>query len=63
MPRKTVKEVLMERDGMTAEEAKELIDDAGTAFYEYISNGDMNSAENVCEEFFGLEPDYIDEFI
>ena len=55
--------VLMKRDGMTYEEADNLIDEAREALQNYLDEGDSFGAENVCEEFFGLEPDYLDELI
>ena len=58
----TIKQVLMQRDNMTAEAADELIADAQATFDAYIQEGDTESAENICEEFFGLEPDYLVEF-
>ena len=55
--------VLMKRDGMTYEEANNLIDEAREALQNYLDEGDSFGAENVCEEFFGLEPDYLYELI
>ena len=55
--------VLMKRDGMTYEEANNLIDEAKEALQNYLDAGDSFGAENVCEEFFVLEPDYLDELI
>ena len=53
-----IKEVLMRRDKMTSEEADELIAEARTELEERIANGN-SSADDICEEFFGLEPDYV----
>jgi hypothetical protein len=58
-----IKDILMRRDRMTGCEADDLIEDAKNALAEYLSNGDDEAAENICEEFFGLEPDYLDELI
>ena len=55
----TLKQVLMRRDGLTSQEANEAIQEAHEALRSYLEDGDMEAAENVCEEFFGLEPDYI----
>lgn len=55
--------ILMKRDGMTYEEANNLIDEAKEALQNYLDEGDSFGAENVCEEFFGLEPDYLYELI
>ena len=58
-----IKRVLMERDGMTSSEANSLIQEAREALEEYMENGDHESAEQVCSEFFGLEPDYLFELM
>jgi len=48
---------------MSSEEADELIAEAREAFNEYLACGEMEYAEDICEEYFGLEPDYLDEFM
>ena len=60
---RSIKAILMERDGMTAEEASQLIKDAREDFNERMAEGDLGAAEDVLEEYFGLEPDYIFELI
>lgn len=57
----SIKEVLMKRDCMTEEEAELLIAEAKDALEAYIADGDMMSAMDICEEYFGLEPDYLEE--
>lgn len=59
----SIKQILMRRDNMTAAEAESLIQDAFNAFHDYLVEDDFEQAYNVCEEYFGLEPDYIDELI
>ena len=59
----TIKQVLMRRDGMTADEADDLIEDAKGNLHHYLEIGDMEAAENICQEYFGLEPDYIMELL
>ena len=61
--RDSIKSILMSRDEMSPEEADELIAQAREAFYEYIECGEMEYAEEICSEYFGLEPDYLDEFM
>ena len=56
-------EVLMNRDNMTKKEAIELIKEARKQLNIYLEEGDLESAENICEEFFGLEYDYIFDLI
>ena len=60
---KTIKQVLMERDGMLASEADELIEEAKNALFDYLDEGDQESAQDICEEYFGLEPDYLMELL
>ena len=59
----TIKQVLMRRDNMTSNEADELIIEATDALNDYLDNNDIEAAYNICSEFFGLEPDYLDELI
>jgi hypothetical protein len=59
----TIKEVLMRRDGMSAEEAQDLIAEAKEALQEHIESGDLLAAEDICQEWFGLEPDYLMELL
>ena len=57
----TIKEVLMTRDDMTAEDADDLIAEAQAEFDNYIAEGDTGSAEQICSDWFGLEPDFLIE--
>ena len=59
MQYQAIKKILMERDGMTEDDAIDLIKDAQRTLDEYLQEGDIESAENICAEFFGLEPDYL----
>lgn len=59
----SIKEVLMRRDNMHEEDAERLIKEAKEQFNEYLESGEDYYAENICEEYFGLEPDYIIEFL
>ena len=61
--KETIKQVLIRRDKMTSDQADELIQEAKEALREYLLDNDLQAAEDVCEEFFGLEPDYIDELL
>jgi len=60
---KTIKEILIERDGMSEAAADELIAEAREALQVAIEEGDFFEAENVCEDYFGLEPDYLMELM
>lgn len=63
MTQRTIKQILMSRDGMSAMDADEEIKAASETLQEYLAEGDFESAHYVCEEFFGLEPDYVFELI
>lgn len=56
-------EILMKRDGMTREQAREQVMEAREAMYDCIEDGDYEGAEDVLSDLFGLEPDYIDYLI
>ena len=58
----SIKEVLITRDGMDPTDADDLIAQAQAEFNEHIDNNELDLAENICEEWFGLEPDYVIEF-
>ena len=57
----SIKEILMRRDGMSELEAEIEINEAREQLSKYLELGDIRSAYNICEECFGLEPDYIRE--
>ncbi len=59
--RRSIKEVLMERDNMSEKDADSLIEDARKDMYNRLDQGEI--PDNLCEEWFGLEPDYLDEFV
>jgi len=54
-------EILMRRDSMTQEEAEQLVEDAKEELYARLEEGEM--PYDICSEFFGLEPDYLDELL
>ena len=56
---KTIREVLIERDHISEEEANTLILAAKIQLDKYLTEGDLDSADEICLEFFGLEQDYI----
>ncbi|MBU2249271.1 MAG: hypothetical protein KKD77_21165 [Gammaproteobacteria bacterium] len=59
----TIIEVLMRRDKMTREEAEDLWAQAKEDFDERLESGDdYFDIGDFCEEWFGLEPDYLEEF-
>ena len=60
--RESIKKTIMHSMDLTEAEADKLIRQAKEAFNQYVEEDDDDGAQNVCSEFFGLEPDYLDEF-
>ena len=58
---KTLKEVLMHRDGLSSEEADQQIAEARENLYQRLEEGEMPF--DICEDEFGLEPDYLEDLI
>ena len=56
-----IKEILMKRDGLTEDEATDLIQEAQEDLHNRLADGEMPM--DICAEWFGLEPDYLDELI
>jgi len=59
----TIKEVLMRRDDMSAEDADDLIAEAKEELECCLDDRDFDAADNVAADFFGLEPDYLMELL
>ena len=57
----SIEEVLVRRDGITMEDAERLVALAMEDLSSRLSRGE--NADDVCEDWFGLEPDYIYELI
>ena len=47
-----IMDILIHIDGRTKTEAEDLIQEAREAFDEYMDAGDMDAADNICNEFF-----------
>jgi len=59
----TIKQVIMKRDKLSAAEADELIKEASEEMHRRLGMGDICGAQTICEDYFGLEPDYLEELI
>lgn len=59
----SIKEVLMRRDEMTEADADDLIEEAKELLANYLAQDEIELAEQVCAEMFGLEPDYLMELM
>ena len=55
--------ILMRRDGLSREEAKDLIEVVQEAVDECIESGNLLCMEDVIRYELGLEPDYVEFFI
>ncbi len=59
--RETIEEILMRRDGLSLVEAKELVEEARTELHRRIDEGEM--PYDICQEYFGLEPDWLEDLL
>jgi len=53
--------VLVERDGLTESEAHKQAEEAREELYARIADGE--TPFDLCEELFGLEPDYLEDLL
>jgi len=58
-----LKNTIMKMFNYTSMEADDAITLAKQEMQEYLDDGDQESASDICEEMFGLEPDYIMDLI
>jgi len=65
MTKKKIKEILMTRDGITEEEAKDLIEETQAEFDDLMEddNPSICAADDILAKNLGLEPDYMEAFI
>jgi hypothetical protein len=54
-----LKQTIMQKYDWNEKEADSAIEEAKTMMYNYLDDGDQESAYNICEEMFGLEPDFL----
>ena len=59
--RETIKQVLMRRDEMSEIDADNLIRECKEDMYDRLADGEM--PDDICAEYFGLEPDYLDDLM
>lgn len=60
---KRVVDILMARDGISEEEAKQRVKDFHLSAKEAIENGDSDGVEELLQDDLGLEPDYLFDLI
>jgi len=56
-----IKETIMRRDNISAEDADEQIAECKADLAERLEAGEM--PDDICGEYFGLEPDYIFDLV
>jgi hypothetical protein len=59
----SVKEVLMRRDEMSSDDADDLIEEFKVELNRCVEEGSLEEAYELIGDYFGLEPDYLDEFL
>lgn len=55
--------ILMDRDGMTEDEARATVVDVMDMMEDAIAEGDYEEAEDILADELGLEPDYIPDIM
>jgi len=60
---KSLIQTLIDRDGITEEEARENITACREEMMTAIEEGDFTYAEQIYEDWFGLEPDWMFEVV
>ena len=55
--------ILMRRDGMTLDEAWNVVRECQQAIDDLLSCGTLETAEDVIKDYLGLEPDYLEAFL
>lgn len=60
---KEIIEILMRRDGISAIEAENLIEDCREEMNNAIMRGNYQECEDILASYLGLEPDYLDAFL
>jgi len=59
--RESIVKVLMNRDGLSKEEAVAQVKECQADMMQRLEDGEM--PYDICEEYFGLEPDYLDDML
>ncbi len=60
---RSIKEILMARGSMSEKAADKLIAYALKDLQYLLKRGNIEEAESICETWFGLEPDCLDDLL
>lgn len=55
--------ILMERDGLSYDGAKGILQNTAYSVYQFLDQGDLIGAEETFMDELGLEPDYMEELL
>lgn len=58
-PIPSIEKVLMNRDGLTWTEAREVVQEAREDLHDRLEQGELVDDAEFCKEWFSLEPDFI----
>ena len=58
-----VVDILMNRDGLTKEEASDLVNETRQCIYNVLEGGSYDEVEDIMYENLGLEMDYITDIL
>jgi Spy/CpxP family protein refolding chaperone len=56
-------QTLIDSGDYTPSEAKQSMREARAEMNELLQDGELDEAENICQTYWGLEPDYIMDLI
>ncbi len=60
---KKIEKILVKRDGISRNEAQNLIEECKEEIELAIATGNADKVEDILRDYLGLEPDYLDELI
>ena len=63
MSSKKLVKLLMHRDGISRNEAENLIDECKEEVQLAIACGHWEKAEDIIKDYLGLEPDYVEDLL
>lgn len=59
----TIANILVRRDGISREEAEDIINNCQWELNNAFASGNIDEAEEILEDWLGLEPEYLEAFL
>lgn len=59
----TIVNILVRRDGISREEAEDIINNCQWELNNAFASGNIDEAEEIVEDWLGLEPEYLEAFL